>query len=176
MNRAQFEHTIRAAGSILGEYEVLVIGSQAIHASLDDEMLPEAERSIEVDVSSLEDDDGSKADLIDGSIGELSVFQDTFGYYAQGVTPGTAALPPGWRDRLIPYCTPATNGITALCLEAHDLWLSKAIAGRDKDREFCTALLHRLLVDPTTLRQRLDQMPDVKPAIRKRILAQIPGA
>ena len=45
MKRKQFEHAIRAAGSILGVTEVLVIGSQAIHASIDYE-LPEAERSI----------------------------------------------------------------------------------------------------------------------------------
>ena len=87
---------------------MLVIGSQAIHASIDFE-LPEAERSIEVDISSLEDEDGSRADLIDGSIGELSVFQDTFGYYAQGVTPRTATLPSRWRKRLVPYLTPGTQ-------------------------------------------------------------------
>ena len=96
MNKDQFEHTIRAAGSILGENKVLVIGSQAIHASID-YYLPEAERSIEIDISSLEDDDGTRADLIDGSIGELSMFQETFGYYAQGVTPKTAILPAGWK-------------------------------------------------------------------------------
>ena len=79
MNKEQFEHTIRAAGAILADNEVLVIGSQAIHASIDFE-LPEAKRSIDVEISSLEDEDGSRADLIDGSIGELSVFQDTFGY------------------------------------------------------------------------------------------------
>ena len=129
MKREQFEHTIRAAGAILGDNEVLVIGSQAIHASIDYQ-LPEAERSIEADISSLDDEDGSRADLIDGSIGELSVFQDTFGYYAQGVTPQTATLPDGWRNRLIPFITPATNGVTALCLEPHDLWISKAVAGR----------------------------------------------
>jgi len=169
MNRAQFEHAIRAAGAILGESEVLVIGSQAIHASLDDETLPEAERSIEVDVSSLEDEDGRKADLIDGSIGELSMFQDTFGYYAQGVTPDSAVLPAGWRERLVPYCTTGTNGITALCLEPHDLWLSKAIVGRDKDREFCRALLERALVTPVILRQRLEQIPGLKPPVRERV-------
>jgi len=175
VKRSQFEHAIRAAGAILGESEVLVIGSQAIHPSLGDEVLPEAERSIEVDVSSLEDNDGSKADLIDGSIGELSMFQDTFGYYARGVTPRTAVLPAGWRERLVAYSTPAINGITALCLEPHDLWLSKAIAGREKDREFCRALMEREIVEPMTLRQRLDQVPDLKPAIRDRVLALIPG-
>ena len=131
MKREQFEHTIRAAGAILGDNEVLVIGSQAIHASIDYQ-LPEAERSIEADISSLDDKDGSRADLIDGSIGELSVFQDTFGYYAQGVTPQTATLPDGWRNRLIPFITPATNGVTALCLERRGRAVSASrLLGRD---------------------------------------------
>jgi len=168
MIKEQFEHTIRAAGAILGVSEILVIGSQAIHASID-YLLAEAERSIEVDISSLEDEDGTKADLIDGSIGELSVFQDTYGYYAQGVTPQTAILPSGWRKRLIPYSTPATNGVTALCLEPHDLWISKAVAGRPKDREFCKALIERNIVAAKTLRQRLIKVKGLNPAIYKRV-------
>ena len=32
--RAEFEHAIRAAGSVIGANEVLVIGSQALHASV----------------------------------------------------------------------------------------------------------------------------------------------
>ena len=51
MNKEQFEHTVRAAGAVIGANDVLVIGSQAIHACIDFE-LPEAERSIEVDISS----------------------------------------------------------------------------------------------------------------------------
>lgn len=168
MNKTQFEHTIRAAGAILGDSEVLVIGSQAIHASIDFK-LDEVERSIEVDVSSLNDSDGSKADLIDGSIGELSIFQDTFGYYAQGVTPQTATLPDGWRGRLIPYLTPGTNGVTALCLEPHDLWISKAVAGRPKDREFCRALIERNLVKAKILHQRLEMIASLNPAVRKQV-------
>jgi hypothetical protein len=174
MNKEQFEHTVRAAGAILGDNEVLVIGSQAIHASIDYQ-LPEAERSIEVDISSLDDENGAKADLIDGSIGELSIFQDTFGYYAQGVTPQTAILPIGWRERLVPFLTPATNGVTALCLEPHDLWISKAVAGRPKDRDFCQALIDRKLVEVKTLRQRLEKVENLSPAIQKRICALIPG-
>lgn len=175
MKREQFEHTIRAAGAILGDNEVLVIGSQAIHASIDYQ-LAEAERSIEADISSLDDKDGSRADLIDGSIGELSVFQETFGYYAQGVTPQTATLPDGWRNRLIPFITPATNGVTALCLEPHDLWISKAVAGRPKDREFCKALIERNIVEVKTLRQRLEKIETLNPAIEKQVSSLIPDA
>ena len=170
MNRAQFEHAVRAAGAILGLDEVLVIGSQAIHGSVD-EQIPEAERSIEVDISAVEDDDGSRADLIDGSIGELSMFQEAFGYYAQGVTPDTAVLPSGWRRRLVSYESRATNGVRALCLEIHDLWISKAIANRAKDREFCRALLERELVDREILKQRLKSVDDLPQATIDTVLS-----
>lgn len=168
MNRPQFEHAVRAAASILGTTDVLVIGSQAVHASLD-VPIPEAARSIEVDIAALRDPDGRYADLIDGSIGELSIFQETFGYYAQGVTPDTAVLPGGWRKRLVQYATANTNGVTAHCLEIHDLWISKAIAGRPKDIEFCTALMARGLVDSGVLRRRLRQVRNLDPGTRERV-------
>jgi len=113
VNRSQFAHTIRAAAGVLGVKEVLVIGSQAVHAS---------------------------------------------GYYAQGVEPSTAILPEGWRKRLIPFSSPETNGVTALCLELHDLWVSKSMAGRPKDREFCDELLKRKYVRAKTLEERLEKV------------------
>ena len=161
MTREQLDHVIRAAGAVLDTDRILVIGSQAILASTD-EVVPEAHRSIEADIAALDEDDRS-ADLIDGTIGELSMFHDTFGYYAQGVTQRAAILPDGWRERLIRYSTPGTGGVTALCLEPHDLWLSKAVANRPKDREFCTALVARGLVDVRTLRARCARMPQLDP-------------
>jgi hypothetical protein len=113
MKRSQFDHTIRAAGSILGESEVLVIGSQAVHGSLT-EVPPQAERSIEVDIAALDDAGATKADLIDGSIGEASLFHRTFGYYAEGVSETTAVLPPGWKGRLVRYESPMAEGAARL--------------------------------------------------------------
>lgn len=156
MNREAFDHAIRAAGSVLGENEILVIGSQALHASVAGNLPPEAERSMEADVAAFDDPDDRKADLIDGSIGEASMFHQSFGYYAQGVSQSTAVLPVGWRERLVRYESPATNGVVAWCLEVHDLWLSKAVARRPKDIEFCSTLVERGYVEVETLRSRLD--------------------
>ena len=116
MNRESFDHAVRAAGAILGENELLVIGSQALHASISADLPPEAARSVEADIAALDDPDEYKADLIDGAIGEASAFHGTFGYYAQGVSQTTAVLPHGWQDRLIRYETPNTNGVVAWCL------------------------------------------------------------
>lgn len=155
MNRTAFDHAIRAAGGVLGENELLVIGSQAVHGSIRGSLPPEALRSVEVDVLPLDDPDGHKADLVDGSIGEASMFHETFGYYAQGVSDTTAVLPRGWRERLVRYETPATNGVVAWCLELHDVWIAKAIAGRHQDADFCRALLEGGHVEPVTLERRL---------------------
>jgi len=91
----------------------------------------------------------------------------------QGVTPKTAILPDGWRKRLIPFSSPATNGVTALCLEIHDLWISKAAAGRPKDVEFCTALLERRLVTQKTLHARLSNVPNLKKEKKSFVLGLI---
>ncbi len=173
MKRAEFEHVVRAAGAIVGADEVLVIGSQALHASVDGPLPPEAERSIEVDVAVLGDTTGERADLIDGSIGELSMFHETFGYYAQGVVETTAVLPSGWRDRLIRFAPPGTNGVVALCLEPHDLWMSKAIANRPQDVDYCAALLRSRIVHKKELDARLTQVEHLDDEVREMIRSRI---
>lgn len=95
MNREEFDHAVRDAGAILGENELLVFDSQALHASVPGAVPPEAARSIEADIAALNDPDEQKSDLIDGTIGEVSMFHRTFGYYAQGITRCTAILPRG---------------------------------------------------------------------------------
>jgi hypothetical protein len=177
VRREEFEHAIRAAGAVLGRHEVLVIGSQALHASVEGELPPEASRSIEVDVAVLQGDpDGRLADLIDGSIGEASMFHATFGYYAQGVIESTAVLPAGWQGRLVRFESPGTNGVVAWCLEPHDLWVSKAIAGRPKDLEFCRAVAEDGIVDAAQLRDRLANVPALDPRVRGAVAARIPDA
>lgn len=176
MKRGDFEHAVRAVGSILGTSDVLVIGSQALHGSIEGDLPEAALRSIEVDVAVFGDADGSKADLIDGSIGEASMFHETFGYYADGVTEATAVLPHGWRERLIPFKTPATCGTTAHCLEPHDLWIAKAIANRAKDIELCDALLQRAIVVPHVLGSRLESVDGIDEAIREVVQRRIDRA
>jgi hypothetical protein len=173
MTREQFEHAIRAAGAVLGVTELLVIGSQAVHGSMSGPVPIEAARSVEVDVAVRGDTEGRLADLIDGSIGEASMFHDTFGYYAQGVVESTARLPEGWQARLVPFDTPGTRGVTAWCLELHDLWVSKAVAGREKDREFCAALVRRGVVMPDVLSARLDTVPALDARFRSTALQWI---
>jgi hypothetical protein len=102
------------------------------------------------------------------------MFHATFGYYAQGVVEATAVLPSGWRNRLVPFNTPGTNGVTALCLEVHDLWISNAIAGRPKDIEFCQALVERGLVRGDQLTSLLAEVEEVDERVRAGVARRIP--
>ena len=99
------------------------------------------------------------ADLVDGSIGEGSFFHERFGYYAQGVSPQTAALPDRWESRLISVSNPNTAGVEGLCLEVHDLAISKYVAGREKDLEFTCELARHSMTQRAVLLERLARTP-----------------
>ena len=101
------------------------------------------------------------------------MFHATFGYYAHGVVETTAVLPAGWRERLVRFQTPATGGVVAWCLEPHDLWVSKAIAGREKDLEFCSALVSLDVVDRHELTRRLAQVGSLDPRLQTLVQARI---
>lgn len=160
MNRDQLAHVLRAACQIAGDPHILVIGSQAILGTFDEDMLPApATASREVDIAFLEDPTGAKADLVDGAIGELSPFDEQFGYYAQGVEVRTAVLPVGWENRLRTWSNLSTGDAEALFLDVHDLALAKLAAYREKDRSFVAALLDAGLLDIDVLGRRAQDLP-----------------
>jgi hypothetical protein len=154
VKRSELEHVIRAAAIIAEDDEIVVVGSQAILGQFPD--APEDLLvSIEADV--YPKNKPERADLIDGSIGEGSPFHQTFGYYAQGVGRETAVLPPGWESRLFTVTNPGMRGAKGLCLEIHDLVLSKLVAGREKDKSFARTAVQHGLVEAPLLRARLQE-------------------
>jgi hypothetical protein len=164
MTRLQLEHLIRAAADIADDEEIIVIGSQAILGQF-----PNAPASMRV---SAEADlyprhHPERADLIDGSIGEVSPFHATYGYYAQGVSPTTAFLPRGWEDRLIVVQNENTRQARGLCLEVHDLLAAKAVAAREKDIDFLAEAAKHGLARKEELLARLTLM-DVDPSVIQR--------
>jgi len=152
MKRSELEHLIRAAGRIARARELVVIGSQAILGQFPD--APAAlRRSMECDLYPRSKPE--LADKVDGAIGEGSQFHEQYGYYAQGVGPDTATLPRGWQRRLVRVENANTGGYAGLCLEVHDLALSKYAAGREKDLEFTRELARNEMTEKKTLLKRL---------------------
>jgi len=171
MKRSELEHLIRAAGAIADDSEIVIIGSQSILGQF-----PSAPAAL---LASMEADVFPRhrpelADVIDGSIGEGSAFHELYGYYAQGVSERTAVLPSGWTDRLVRISNPNTNDVSGLCLDVHDLAISKYVAGRPKDLEFTRELARHRMTSRETLLERLAHT-DVSPALRELVSARIAG-
>jgi hypothetical protein len=171
MRREQLEHVIRAAATIADDDDIVVVGSQAVLGQFPD--APE-DLCVSVEADVWPRNHPERWELIDGAIGELSLFHDTFGYYAQGVGRETAILPEGWEERLVAVRTPATRGATGWCLEVHDLVISKYAAGREKDRVFVKAAVAHRLVEKATLLERLEHTP-LSPDRKQFVVAQIDG-
>lgn len=167
MTRNQLEHAIRAACDVSNDTELWIFGSQALLGQFPD--APESLRaSIEVDVQPKNRPEA--VDVIDGSLGELSMFHQTHGFYVHGISIESAKLPGGWEQRTIPICDPVrTRGKTGLCLEVHDLAASKLAAYREKDKEFVRLLLIEKMIDVTILEERFGNL-NIEERLRERLL------
>lgn len=156
MTREELEHIIRASGDVTDQYEFVIVGSQSMLGPV-----PRPEDvftvSMEADIYPLQAPE--LADRIDGAIGEGSQFHQTYGYYAQGVGPDTAVLPRNWMDRVHRIQNGNTNDRVGYCLDVIDLFLAKAAAGRDKDRDFCMALFEHGYVTPADVLELVPFMP-----------------
>lgn len=156
MRREELEHLLRSAATIAQRRDVIVLGSQAILGTYDEDDLPAATTmSVEADLAFFDDDDLAIADRVDGFIGEDSQFHRTHGFYGQGVAVSVAILPDGWSERLVTVEGTNTQPARGLCLEPHDLVIAKLIAYREKDFEFAAALIGANLVDVALLLERL---------------------
>jgi hypothetical protein len=156
MKRVELEHIIRAAAGLTDEREFIIVGAAALLGSVP---APPAElaQTLEADIYPRRKPE--LAELIEGSMGELSLFHDTHRYYAHGVGPDTAKLPSGWETRLVAIQGTPTNGAVGYCLEPHDLAASKLVAGREKDTEFVRAMLRGRIVTGERLRERIALLP-----------------
>jgi hypothetical protein len=172
MRRDELEHIIRAAGAIINDKHLIIVGSQSILGQYPVGLPSVVTHSIEADILPMGGSIERKGDVIEGALGDGSPFWETFGIWAHGVEEDTLTLPQGWRDRLIPICNDNTLGITGYCLEVHDLLVSKYVAGREKDLRYCFAVAKAGLVNKESLLQRLHET-DCGLEIHKRVEANV---
>jgi len=155
VKKKQVDHVLRAAGKIVKDDQFIIIGSQSLHGTFPD--LPdELFTSVELDLYAK--NKGLRTELLN-AIGQDSDFHRTFGYYADPVDERTAVLPKGWMGRLVNLPAGDTEGVRGLCLDPHDLAISKYVARRDKDIVFTRELARRGHVNESTLLLRLTTTP-----------------
>ena len=160
MKREELEHVIRAAATVAGESELVIIGSQALLGQF-----PNAPQTMLFSQAAdlYPREQPHKAVQIDGAMGDGSQFHETFGYYAHGVGPETAKGPAGWEARLVAVRVPRLGKhdteAVGWCMEIHDLVLAKLAAGRSRDVEFAAEAIRHALADPLELARRVDDLP-----------------
>lgn len=154
LDKQQIAHMLRAAAGVTGRTSFVMIGTGAVIAQKKTLAL-DLMRTRAIDIYVIDSDEADQiSDLIDGSIGEGSPFDATFGYYAHGVSERTACLPGDWASRAVRFDVPGTDGVVCICPDADDIALSKLCAWRDKDIAWLVAGLTTGLLNLAAMRNR----------------------
>ena len=168
MKKSEVEHVLRAAGDITGERQFIIIGSQSIHAKYPDRF---AGATISLELDLIAKNHPERTEQLN-EIGQESRFHETYGYYADPVDSTTAVLPKGWKGRLVNLPVTQTNGVAGLCLDPHDLLISKYVARREKDIEFNREVMASGVIDAERLLELVDVTP-VDEAAKRRMRRDI---
>ncbi len=140
MTLEQFDHVCRAAAAVAGVKKVYVFGANAIIPWLAQASHPiplsglKPSRELDVSVN-----DEQLDTLIDGLLGEFSLFDTAFSVYAHGVNLTVFQAPSNWRQRTGKRTEPV-NTVEIIVPHPHDLIISKLVAGRQKDFDFAVSV------------------------------------
>ena len=162
MKKKELKIALKAAARVAQERAFFVIGSQAVHAHC---RRPPAEVLLSQECDLYPRSRPQAAALLARELGRNSAFAREHGFYVDVVTPEIANLPPGWEKRLKQL---RIQGITAFCLEIHDMLASKLAAGRLKDLELAGGIIKLRLANVRTLRARLAKLIPVSARRRAR--------
>lgn len=154
MQREQFHEVLRRAANICSRNELIVFGSQAVHALTNS---PPTEVLLSVECDIWLQDEPAVATLLASELGKASPFAKTTGVYADPLPPDLPLLPEDWQQRLVIY---HVGDLKVRCLEIHDLIVSKLAAGRLKDYEFIAAVLMAKLASASEVQKRIQTFSD----------------
>ena len=164
MTKSQLELALREAAKITRERDFIVFGSQCILGTIS---RPPRVCLLSQELDLYPRNRPHAVMLLVKKLGPRSAFSKREGFFVDCVTPELAALPEGWTDRLIPFCSRKTGGATGWCLELHDLAASKLAAGRKKDLDYVQALLSCGLINSRMLKGRLRTLPVAPASLQK---------
>jgi hypothetical protein len=156
MTRSEFETLLRRAGELAQDQDFFLIDSQALRGICS--AIPrDFPKTYEADLYPRRNPQAWS--ILRTQMGKGSRFFKKAGYYLDCADPALSTLPDGWLERLIPYRTPRTGGVTAWCLEPHDLFVAKLVAWREKDILYLRAMLRHGFAKPRIVLERIGDIP-----------------
>lgn len=163
MKKSQLELALNAAGEIARDTDFIIFGSQSILGTVS---RPPKSCLVSMELDLYPRHHPQAMGLIIARLGARSPFSRRNGFFVDCVSPDLAAFPEGWTERLIPFRTKRTGGVTGWCAELHDVAASKLAAAREKDLNYVRALLAAKLIKPSVLEERIVTLP-INPARSK---------
>ena len=154
MQREQFHELLTRAAEVCAWRTLVVFGSQSVHAITD---APPAEVLVSVECDFWFRDEPEAVERLAAELGKDSTFARSTGVYADLLPPDLPMLPQDWEKRLVTY---SARGVSARCLEIHDLIVTKLAAGRLKDYEFIAAVLLSKLARADEVQRRILMFSD----------------
>jgi hypothetical protein len=154
MQREQFHEVLTIAARICARRELIVFGSQSVHALTES---PPAEVLVSVECDLWLSDEPELSARLAAELGKDSEFAKATGVYVDPLPPELPMTPRGWEQRLVDYRLP---DVTARCLDIHDLIVTKLAAGRLKDYEFIAAVLMNKLARAEEVVRRVQSFAD----------------
>lgn len=134
MNRNDIQRLLDEAMKITNHRDYVIIGSLSVFGAV---AHPPISMTGSIDVDLYPKNDPGRAFEIANKLGLGSDFEQTYGYYADAVSPMLPTLPDGWEQRLIRVVF--DSGVVAWFLEPNDAAISKYVRSEPRDREWIRA-------------------------------------
>ncbi|MDO9010797.1 MAG: hypothetical protein Q7U78_03160 [Gallionella sp.] len=150
MNRDDINRLLAEAMNITNHRDYVIIGSLSVLGAV---AHPPISMTGSIDVDLYPKNDPGRAFEIADKLGLGSDFEQTYGYYADAVSPMLPTLPEGWELRLI--CIAFDSGVAAWFLEPNDAGISKYVRSEPRDREWIRAGLRAGILSMPTIEYRL---------------------
>jgi hypothetical protein len=154
MNRDNIRVVLEEARKLTNHLEYVVMGSLSILGTLEH---PPAAMTMSNDVDFYPRNDPDRASEIAKALGQGSPFEIEHGYYADALRPSIAALPEGWKDRLIRH--EFETRVIAFYLDPDDAAVAKLARSEARDRRWAREGLAAGILNAETIRKRMVTAP-----------------
>jgi len=159
MTKEQIFHITRVLKEHLKNEQIIIVGSQSLFGALKEEAenIKNVKISREIDVIINNITLNNKINFI---IGELSTFDNTYGYYVDPIFENEIKLPKNFKNRLVNFQT--NENLTIQMLNIHDYIVCKLFVGREKDLELLKELSEnkKLKIDYFRLEKIIEEYPE----------------
>ena len=150
MNRSDIDRLLVQAMHLTSHRDYVIIGSLSVLGAV---AHPPESMIGSIDIDLYPRNDPGRASEIADALGLGSEFEQTFGYYADAVSPMLPTLPDCWNERLLGV--DFDSGVTAWFLEPNDAAISKYVRSEARDREWIRAGLQAGILSMPRIEYRL---------------------